>query len=143
MKQEHLAKVTDEQIIECYEEKMTLHQTASKLNMTTVTLWRRAKKMNIFWSKIPRNPTNKIPLIEILNGLHPYYQTFKLKKRLLEEKVKKNNCEVCGINEWNNKPISLQLDHIDGNSHNHILSNLRLICPNCHSQTDTYCGKNR
>jgi hypothetical protein len=143
MKQEHLAKVTDEQIIKCYEQKMTLHQTASKLNMTTVTLWRRAKKMNIFWSKIPRNPTNKIPLIEILNGLHPYYQTFKLKKRLLEEKVKKNNCEVCGINEWNNKPISLQLDHIDGNSHNHILSNLRLICPNCHSQTDTYCGKNR
>lgn len=36
----------------------------------------------------------------------------------------------------------MQLDHIDGDSHNHKLENLRMICPNCHTQTETYCGKN-
>lgn len=52
------------------------------------------------------------------------------------------NCALCGINEWNSKPISLHLDHIDGNSDNNFLHNLRLLCPNCHSQTDTFCGRN-
>jgi len=37
----------------------------------------------------------------------------------------------------------MQLDHIDGNSHNHKFDNLRMVCPNCHSQTHTYCGKNK
>lgn len=54
-----------------------------------------------------------------------------------------NCCEVCKITEWNGNPISLDCDHIDGNPlHNHI-DNLRLICPNCHSQTPSYKGKNR
>lgn len=52
-------------------------------------------------------------------------------------------CTICGINEWNGKPLILQLDHIDGNAGNHEPSNLRLVCPNCHSQTPTYSGANR
>lgn len=51
-------------------------------------------------------------------------------------------CAVCGISEWNNKRLVLELEHIDGNSENNTLENLCLICPNCHSQTDTYKGKN-
>jgi hypothetical protein len=52
------------------------------------------------------------------------------------------NCFCCGIKEWDSKPISLHLDHIDGNSDNNLLENLRLLCPNCHSQTETFCGRN-
>lgn len=53
-----------------------------------------------------------------------------------------NNCESCGVgNEYNNKPLTLQLDHIDGNSDNNSLINLQILCPNCHSQTDTYGSK--
>lgn len=79
-----------------------------------------------------------IPLDEILKGLHPQYQSYKLKKRLYSEGLKKNECEECGISEWNSKPIECELDHIDGNSKNHLYSNLRILCPNCHSQTSTF-----
>lgn len=52
-------------------------------------------------------------------------------------------CTECGISEWQSKPISLHVDHIDGNSDNNFPSNLRLLCPNCHSQTETFCGRNK
>lgn len=52
-------------------------------------------------------------------------------------------CSVCNISEWNNKSIVLELEHKDGNSKNNVLNNLCLICPNCHSQTDTFKGKNK
>lgn len=64
------------------------------------------------------------------------------KKALIKLGVFENVCAICGINDWLGKPLSLHLDHIDGDRKNNHLSNLRLICPNCHSQTDTYCGKN-
>lgn len=51
-------------------------------------------------------------------------------------------CFVCNNTTWNNKSIPIELDHIDGNSENNLEENLRLICPNCHAQTDNYKGKN-
>jgi hypothetical protein len=90
-----------------------------------------------------QQPKNKIPLQDILGGLHPSYKTYALKVRLIKENILKNECSICSITEYNNKPISLELDHINGVNDDHQLSNLRILCPNCHSQTDTYKGKNR
>ncbi|MFA5436708.1 MAG: HNH endonuclease signature motif containing protein [Candidatus Neomarinimicrobiota bacterium] len=53
---------------------------------------------------------------------------------LLEER-----CSVCGISSWNGLPLNLHLDHISGDHRDHSLNNIRLLCPNCHSQTETYC----
>ena len=65
------------------------------------------------------------------------------KKKLLKLGLKKDKCEECGIrNIWNNKPITLQLDHIDGDNQNNEISNLKIICPNCHTQTKTFSGRN-
>ena len=59
-------------------------------------------------------------------------------KKYLIEKFG-NKCVECGQeNSWNSKPLMLQLDHIDGDSDNSLISNLRLLCPNCHTQTETY-----
>ena len=67
-----------------------------------------------------------------------------LKKRLFKDGVLKHECAECGIsNQWNNKPISLQLDHINGIYNDNRLENLRILCPNCHSQTESFAGKNK
>ena len=53
-----------------------------------------------------------------------------------------HKCECCGLSEWMGKPITLEVHHIDGDSLNNELSNLQLLCPNCHSYTDNWRGKN-
>jgi 5-methylcytosine-specific restriction endonuclease McrA len=65
-----------------------------------------------------------------------------IKKRIISKKLLDLKCSECGIVEWNNKPISLQLDHINGINDDNRIENLRFLCPNCHSQTDTWGTKN-
>jgi hypothetical protein len=52
-------------------------------------------------------------------------------------------CEECNLTTWRKKPITLNAHHIDGNTHNNKSENIKLICPNCHSQTPNFCSKNR
>lgn len=52
-------------------------------------------------------------------------------------------CAICNVSEWNNSPITLIVDHVDGNAGNNFPSNLRLLCPNCNSQTPTFGGRNK
>ncbi len=85
----------------------------------------------------------KIPMEKILVQNSTYSTTSYLKKRLVKEGYLKNNCAGCGIFDWLGKPLSLHLDHIDGDNTNNLIDNLRLLCPNCHSLTPTYCGKNK
>ena len=64
-----------------------------------------------------------------------------LKHHLIKHQGMK--CYNCGITKWQNKDIVMDLEHLDGNSTNNDLTNLRLICPNCHSQTSTYKNRNK
>ena len=142
-------KITDEQVKFAAETANSATAAAALLGVQYGTYRRHAIRLGVFKTnqsgkgmKKPILDSRKIPLDEILNGKHPSYQSNKLRKRLLDENIKTHICEVCGLTEWMNKPIPLEVDHIDGIRNNHILSNLRLICPNCHAQTDTYKGKN-
>ena len=75
--------------------------------------------------------------IAFSNNSH-YTKRTAMKMFLSENGVFDDECSICGINTWEGRDIVLQLDHIDGNRHNNQVSNLRLLCPNCHSQTDTF-----
>ena len=65
-----------------------------------------------------------------------------LKSLLVQAKWKVECCEICGLGpEWNEKSLVLQIDHINGDAGDHQFENIRLICPNCHSQTETFTGR--
>lgn len=84
------------------------------------------------------------PMSEILVKNSTYANISSLKKRLIKEQLLEYKCQICGNEgEWLGLPLSLQLDHINGDNKDHRLENLRFICPNCHSQTETYAGRNK
>ena len=66
----------------------------------------------------------------------------KLKAVLIREGILELKCNICNLTEWCGKPAPLQLDHKNGINTDNRLKNLRLLCANCHAQTDTFCGKN-
>jgi len=71
------------------------------------------------------------------------YARAPLRRRLLKERILKNECAICEMGStWNDKPISMVLDHINGINNDNRLENLRFVCPNCNSQLDTFSGRN-
>ncbi len=88
------------------------------------------------------NWNHKAPLSEVLVA-NRLCSSSKLKQRLIKENMIQNQCAVCGISSWLGKELVLHLDHVNGVHDDNRIENIRLLCPNCHSQTHTYCGKNR
>ena len=80
------------------------------------------------------------PIKELL-AVGPRRGRGHIKARLFREGLKENRCEICGLNEWLGKPLSLELHHVNGRGNDNRLENLQLLCGNCHSQTDNWGGR--
>jgi hypothetical protein len=87
-------------------------------------------------SAIPPDPAGEAPGAGSQNGRD------HLKARLVKAGLKENRCEICGIDSWLDRPLNTQLHHLNGDGTDNRLENLQFLCPNCHSQTDTYGGRN-
>lgn len=100
-----------------------------------------------------RNPLNEASLEKWRNSVRQSYETKYLSKsfdelyigqkrrRVIEEQC--GRCADCGLSEWKGQPIKLEMDHKDGNTNNNVRENLWALCPNCHSMTETWRGKNK
>jgi hypothetical protein len=114
----------------------TLKKRIEQMGLDTSHLlgeaWRRGSSVPV----VPAKPLREL----LVDGR--FMQTNHLKRRLIEEGVKEAKCSACGRGSWNGRPIPLELDHINGRRDDNRLGNLRILCPNCHAQTDTYRGRN-
>ena len=133
--------VSKDRVVNAITASRTMGAAALLLGLDRRTFKKLAEEYGVYDGGVGMRGGGRFELEDILAGKHPQYPTSKLSKRLVKEGYKVYECEHCKISVWNGKPISLELNHIDGNSGNHALENLELICPNCHSQTDTYRSK--
>lgn len=147
-------KRTDEEYIDAARQSKYMKQMLEILNLKTMnykSLRERLKRLNIdtsHWETQNNfrfkkgNQLNVKPILEQLVEYAPNLKSSTVRNKLVKEGHWVYQCYNCKISDWDNKSLTLQLDHINGINTDYRLENLRLLCPNCHSQTDTYCGKN-
>ena len=148
-------KWTDEQLIQAIQENQSIAGVITQLGLKPAggnyaTINNKIKELQLDTSHftgqgwnlgLKFKPNKPKPLEEILVK-DSNYQSYKLSKRLINEGLKENKCECCGITTWMDKPIKLELHHVNGNHSDNRIENLQMLCPNCHSYTDNYRGKN-
>jgi hypothetical protein len=141
-------KAFEEHFIQVCKKSLSMSQAALTLEMNYKTVCFHAKRLDCFITNQSGKGISKpivkglISIQDIFDGKCKTFQSHKLKKRLLKENYKDYKCENCNLEIWLNKPIPLELHHLDGNRYNNALENLQLLCPNCHALTENYRAKN-
>lgn len=96
------------------------------------------------WNKVQHKCFgNSIDLEKRLSLHETKMSSSKTKEIVINHGLKENRCEICGISEWNDLPLTLQLHHKNGNPKDDRLENLQILCPNCHSQTNSFCKRQK
>lgn len=116
----------------------TVKDTVARLNLDT-SHW----KGQGYLKGLRHNFSRRMSMEEILVEDSTFHNLFHLEARLFLDGLLDRRCAICGLTEWLGKPISLVLDHINGVNNDHRLQNLRLLCPNCNSQQETFAGRNK
>ena len=147
---------TDEQFVNLIKNSANIAEVLFKLGYTV-------KGNSWGYSQVKQRMTDLNLSSANFKGKNAYYETNKEReispdklfrinckhtRTVLRRNIIRNNllpykCAICGISKWNNKTLSLELDHINGMNNDNRLENLRFLCPNCHSQTTTYGSRNQ
>lgn len=140
---------TDEQLIEAVKTSTSRLEVMDKLGLKRPgnkdVFKRNIERLQLDTSHFHRSPKSyrrKEYTNEELFCYNSEASFATIRKRVIKENIIIYKCNICNINIWNNKPITLRLDHIDGDNKNHCLNNLRWLCPNCDSLQETYSGRN-
>jgi transposase-like protein len=119
-----------------YDEGHSIRECAKHFGFA-VESWHRAVRCGLLTSRPAAAPIETYLVRgRRVNRMH-------LKERLLAAGMKQDRCECCGIRSWLGRPLSLALHHVNGDRDDNRLENLALLCPNCHSQTPNFSGRNR
>lgn len=154
-KRSEVWKPTSEEFLQIFNECSSIGEMLARFNLRNVgsnyrTLTTRLKAENITWEKFRQNIgkgkrfSPKYSLDRILIQNSTYSNTSSLKRKLIAENILSNECCICKQQPvWNGKKLTMVIDHINGVRSDNRIENLRLLCPNCNSQTDTFAGKNK
>lgn len=147
-------KYTKEQLEEAIKDSRSMRSAAHKLGLnlngggSLQALNKKIKEWNISTSHMTGQAWNKggrgtrVPWsLEKILKKDSHYHSNSLKKRLIKEGYFAKECSWCKLTQWQDKEIPLELDHINGIKSDNRIENLRILCANCHSQTDTYRRK--
>ena len=147
-------KETDEQFVSLIKESHNISEVLFKLGYSVEgNSWgfsqvrRRMDELHLSSSDFKGKSVLKTNVKQIdpqkLLKENSKHQRTVLRRYVLTNNLIPYQCAICGISEWNNKTLSLELDHINGINNDNRLENLRFLCPNCHSQTTTYGSRIR
>lgn len=146
-----MKKSSDEAFIKAVAESTCMAEVLRTLGLKTFnykSLYARIQRLNLntsHWNpnkntfKPGHQAFNKKSVDEMLIEYNPNARNHVIRQRLIADGRWTYICTDCGISEWRGKPITLQVDHINGVNTDYRFENLRLLCPNCHSQTPTFC----
>lgn len=156
-RQSKVYTIPEEKFCQIIQNAVSIRDAALKIGLSAAgsnsyyQIKKRCSELNLDLSHFNQNQTEaaikastKYSLDDIMIENSPYQNTSRLKSRIISANLIPYKCAICG-NEglWNGQPLILQLDHINGKHNDHRLENLRFLCPNCHSQTETFSGKNK
>lgn len=148
-------KYTKELLEEAVKDSYSIAETLRKIGLAPVggsyqTLKKKLIEFNVDISHFTGkgwniNPKNSVYREKYLPKLceHSSLSSSNVKSLAYRLGLKRNQCEHCGISEWQGNPITCELHHINGDSTDNRIENLKILCPNCHSQTDNFRSRNR